>query len=82
MLCRPTTANRAPRAAVRWRARRLVSMEAKAGSLGRRFPLAIVLGGLGLPTQLGSANAASPRRKAKRVILIQIQNQEEKHTVQ
>ena len=34
ILCSPTTANNAPSAAVRCRARRLASMAARAGSLG------------------------------------------------
>ena len=52
MLCRPTTAKRAPSAAVRCRARRLVSMADTAGS--------DIVGGMGPPGS--KAPAATPQR--------------------
>lgn len=55
MLCRPTTAKSAPKAAVRWRARRLVSMADTAGS--------DIVGGMGPPGS--STPAATPQRLPK-----------------
>eukprot|EP00438_Fugacium_kawagutii_P001312 Skav226296 [mRNA] locus=scaffold3301:285887:289356:- [translate_table: standard] len=55
MLCSPTTAKSAPKAAVRCRARRLASMAARAGSF--------IAGGTGPPGS--KASAATPHRRPR-----------------